>query len=46
MCVLSRFVMSNSAIPWTLALQASLSIEFSGQEILERVASSSSRGLS
>ena len=31
-CVLSRSVMSDSVTPWTVALQAPLSMEFSWQE--------------
>ena len=44
--VLSHSVMSNSATPWTVALQAPLSMGFSRQEYWSRVAISYSRGSS
>ena len=44
MCV-SRSVVSNSAIPWTIACQAPLSIEFSRQEYWNGLPSSSPGGL-
>ena len=44
--VLSHSVMSDSATPWNVALQASLSMGFLQARILEWVAMSSSRGSS
>ena len=45
-CVLSHSVVSNSATPWTVACQASLSMRILQEMILEWVATPSSRGSS
>ena len=45
-CVLSHSVMSDSAIPWTVACQAPLSVGIFQERTVEWVAMPSSRGSS